>query len=138
MHRVLLTFLLLATVGAQEPPLPDFNTLAAQVKKKLETDEGRQSGYAFQERRIEQRLDGSGRVQRETVKVFEIYPGLPGQERYRRLIEEDGRPVPADKLTVQDRERREAVEAYARRMSAPSEREKSARENDKTRQRYSS
>jgi hypothetical protein len=137
MHRVLATLFVLATLGAQEQPLPDFDTLVAQVKKRLQTDEGRQSGYAFVERRIEQRLDGSGRVQRETVKVFEVYPGLPGQDRYRRLIEQDGKPVPADNLAKQDRERQQEAEAYARRLSTAPEREKAAREVEKDRQRYS-
>src|SRR5580700_4517131 len=101
-------FLLLALFGAlaaQERPLPDYETFAARVRAHLATDEERQSGYSFLERRIEQRLDASGRSKGETVKVFEVYPGLPGQGRYRRLIEEDGKPVAADKLAQQDRSR---------------------------------
>ena len=43
-------------------PLPDFNTFAAEVKKHLATDEERQSGYVFIERRIEQKVDSGGRV----------------------------------------------------------------------------
>jgi hypothetical protein len=35
---------MLAMPAAQERPLPDFATFAAQVKKKLATDEERQSG----------------------------------------------------------------------------------------------
>ena len=53
------------------------------------------------------RLDASGRATEEAVKVFEVYPGLPGEDRYRRLIEEDGKPVPPDKLAQQDRERQQ-------------------------------
>ncbi|HKC56005.1 MAG TPA: hypothetical protein VKC35_07755, partial [Vicinamibacterales bacterium] len=77
----------LAAPAAQERPLPDYDAFAAQVKKHLATDEERQSGYMFVERRTEERLDGSGRSTRESVKVFEVYPGLPGEDRYRRLIE---------------------------------------------------
>src|SRR5688572_31337474 len=43
------------------------------------------------------------RVTSESVKVYEVYPGLPGEDRYRRLIEEDGRPTPPDRLARQDR-----------------------------------
>ncbi len=53
---------LLATATAQERPLPDYDTFAAQVKKHLATDEERQSGYMFIERRLEQKVDGAGRV----------------------------------------------------------------------------
>src|ERR1700681_3473317 len=102
------------TTTAQDRPLPDFSTFAAQVKAHLATDEERQSGYMFIERRTEQKLDGSGRPKDESVKVFEVYPGLPGEDRYRRLIEEDGKPVPQGQLAVHDRERQKKVESYAR------------------------
>ena len=65
---------LLAAPAAQERPLPDFASFEAQVKKKLATDEERQSGYMFTERRTEQKLDGSGKPTSESVKVFEVYP----------------------------------------------------------------
>jgi hypothetical protein len=45
-----------------------------------------------------------GRVKGGSLKVFKV-PGLPGEDRYRRLIEEDGTPVLNDKLARQDRER---------------------------------
>ncbi|MCM3878837.1 MAG: hypothetical protein ND807_01900 [Vicinamibacterales bacterium] len=132
--RSLLTALLLVSVAsAQDRPLPDFDTFSTQVKKHLATDEERQSGYMFTERRIEQKLDGAGRKTSETIKVFEVYPGLPGEERYRRLIEEDGRPVPADKLAKQDRERQQDVESYAKSQSSESRRQKAAREREKAR-----
>src|SRR5204863_9849277 len=100
---VLVAFL--AAPRAQERPLPDFDTFAAQAKMHLATDEERQAGYMFLERRTEQRLDSSGRTQHESVKVYEVYPGLPGEDRYRRLIEEDGKPLPPAKLAQRDRER---------------------------------
>jgi hypothetical protein len=136
--RLLASFLLvLATAAAQERPLPDYDAFAAQVKKHLATDEERQSGYMFVERRLEQKVDGEGRVTSETVKVFEVYPGLPGENRYRRLIEEDGRPVSAEKLAGQDRERQDEVEAFVKEQSSESRRQKAAREHEKARRRYS-
>src|SRR5262249_14522588 len=62
--------------------------------------------------------------------------GLPGEDRYRRLIEENGKPVPSDKLAEQDRDRQKDVESYARKLSSAAEREKAARELEKERQRY--
>jgi len=127
----------LATPAAQERPLPDYDSFADQVKTHLATDEERQSGYMYVERRTEQRVDGSGRTTRESAKVFEVYPGLPGEDRYRRLIEEDGKPVPQGKLADKDRERRKDVESYARKISTPSERQKETQQLDKDRRRFS-
>jgi hypothetical protein len=131
-----LLVLSLATPAAQDRPLPDYETFAAQVKTHLATDEERQSGYMFIERRTEQKLDGSGRSKDESVKVFEVYPGLPGEDRYRRLIEKDGKPVPQDTLARQDRERQKEVESYAKRVSTSAERQKEARQRDKERRQY--
>jgi hypothetical protein len=131
-----LLVLFLATPAAQDRPLPDYETFAAQVKTRLATDEERQSGYMFIERRTEQKLDGSGRPRDESVRVFEVYPGLPGEDRYRRLIEEDSKPVPQAKLALRDRERQKEVEAYARRVSTSAERQRETRQREKERRRY--
>jgi hypothetical protein len=136
MRLASLTLLLYATLAAPDRPLPDYGTFAAQVKQHLATDEERQSGYTFTERRTQQRLDGSGRATDDSVKVFEVYPGLPGQDRYRRLIEEDGKRIPADVLAKQDAARRKDVEAYARTLTAGPEREKAVRSQEKDRKRY--
>jgi uncharacterized protein YqeY len=137
-RALLLSLALVLALPAQERPLPEFETFAAEVKKRLATDDERQSGYVFTERRVEQKVNGEGRVTDESVKVFEVYPGLPGEEdRYRRLIEEDGRPTPAATLARQDAERRKKAEAYARAQVDASKRQKSAREYDKARREYS-
>jgi hypothetical protein len=128
---------LVATASAQERPLPDFDTFAAEVKKHLATDEERQSGYVFNERRVEQKVNAAGRVTGESVKVYEVYPGLPGENRYLRLIEENGRATPPDRLAKQDIERRKKAEEYARKQAVPSERQKDARVQDKARREYS-
>lgn len=136
MRASVLLLLLVSVTFAQDRPLPDFDTFAAQVKKHLATDEERQSGYMFIERRSEQHLDASGRVTSESNKVFEVYPGLPGEDRYRRLIEENGRPVSPGALTKEDRGRQRDIDAYVRSQASESERQKAARENDKLRRRY--
>lgn len=107
----------LAEPVAQDRPLPDYATFAAQVKLHLATDEERQTGYMFIEKRIEQKLDASGQPHGETVKVFEVYPGLPGEDRYLRLIQENGVEVSPETLDKRDRERQKAVQAYARKVS---------------------
>src|SRR5688572_26004030 len=138
MRALFVALLLLAAPVAQERPLPDFDTFAAEVKKHLATtDEERQSGYVFNERRVEQKIDGAGRVTDESVKIYEVYPGLPGEDRYRRLIEEDGRATPSDSLAKMDRERRKQAEEYARKQAVAAERQKESRQQDKARREYS-
>jgi hypothetical protein len=125
---------LAATVSvtfAQDRPLPDYETFAQGVRTHLATDEERQSGYMFLERRTQEKLDGSGHPHDPTVKVFEVYPGLPGEDRYYRLIEEDGHPIAADKLAKEDRSRRQEVEGYSRKVSSESGREKMTRDQEK-------
>jgi hypothetical protein len=138
--RFLVLALLVTAIAAlhaqQERPLPNYDAFAAEVKKHLATDEERQSGYMFIERRIEQKLDSAGRTTSETTKVFEVYPGLPGEERYRRLIEENGRVVVREKLAQRDRDRQKDVESYTKAQASESQRQKAARENDKARRRY--
>src|SRR5688572_2169212 len=137
MRALVVALLLVVSVPAQERPLPDFDTFAAEVKKHLATDEERQSGYVFNERRVEQKVTAAGRVTDESVKVYEVYPGLPGEDRYRRLIEENGRPTPPERLAKQDDERRKKAEDYAQKQAIASERQKDAREQDKARREYS-
>jgi hypothetical protein len=122
--------------AAQERPLPNYDAFAAEVKKHLATDEERQSGYMFIERRIEQKLDSGGRPTSESTKVFEVYPGLPGEERYRRLIEQDGRVLAPGKLAQRDRERQKDVDSYTKAQASELQRQKAARESEKARRRY--
>ena len=101
------------SVGADERPLPDLNVFIPEVKSKLATDESLQSGYVYNERTTTEKVDGSGRTVHTSTKLLEVYPGLPGEAPYRRVIEEDGHPVPAEKLASEDRKRQRAVESYA-------------------------
>lgn len=129
--------LVVAAANAQERPLPDFDTFAAEVKKHLATDDERQSGYVFNERRTEQKVNAAGRVTDQSVKVYEVYPGLPGEDRYLRLIEEDGRATPPERLAKEDAERRHKAEDYAQRQGVASERQKTAQRAEKARKKYS-
>jgi hypothetical protein len=99
---------------AQERPLPDQETFLREVRARLQTDSSLQSSYIYTETRREQKLDGGGRVKEETVKVYESYPGLPGEGRWERLISENGRPRSASDLEKEMRERQRKAEALVR------------------------
>ena len=102
------------TLVAQERPLPDQESFLREVRTRLQTDSTLQSGYIYVETRREQKLDGGGRVDQESVKVYESYPGLPGEGRWERLISENGRPRAASDLEKELRNRQKKAEAMVR------------------------
>jgi len=99
---------------AQERPLPDQESFLRDVRTRLQTDSTLQSGYIYLETRREQKVDGRGRVEQESVKVYESYPGLPGEGRWERLISENGQPRAASDLEKELRKRQKKAEAMAR------------------------
>jgi hypothetical protein len=99
---------------AQERPLPEQESFLREVRTRLQTDSTLQSGYIYVETRREQKLDGGGRVDQESVKVYESYPGLPGEGRWERLISENGRPRAASDLETELRNRQKKAEAMVR------------------------
>jgi hypothetical protein len=122
--------LLAARAQAQDRPLPDPAVFLPEVKTRLQTDQSVQSSYSYVETRRERKLDGRGRATSESIKVFENYPGLPGQPRWERLISENGRAVSDEELAKKDRKRRQEAEEYARRLSAQPEKERARQERE--------
>jgi hypothetical protein len=110
-------------VAAQERPLPEPEAFLREARQHLQTDAALQSSYMYVETRREQKLDGRGRVSSESRTVIESYPGFPGEPRWERVIEEDGKPVPASALAARDRERQRRAADYARRMASEPEKE---------------
>jgi hypothetical protein len=99
---------------AQERPLPDQESFLRETRARLRTDSSLQSSYIYTETRREQKLDGGGRIKEESVKVYESYPGLPGEGRWEQLIAENGRPRPASELEKEMRDRQKKAEALVR------------------------
>ena len=119
-----------STPGAQHRPLPDQESFLVETRKHLQTDSTLQSGYVYMETRRELKLDKGGRTRGESVKVFESYPGLPGEERWERLIAEDGRPAPPDALARQDRERQQKAHEMVQRLARDSSKELARQERE--------
>jgi hypothetical protein len=113
-RTVAVALLSVTALVAQERPLPDQESFLREVRTRLQTDSSLQRSYISVETRREQKLDGRGRVQQESVKVYESYPGLPGEERWERLISENGRPRAASDLEKEMRDRQKKAEALAR------------------------
>jgi hypothetical protein len=117
---------------AQERPLPALEPFLKEVRLRLEADDDRSSAYVFTRTERTHKVDGAGRLLGESVDVSESYPGFgPGEQRWRLLIENDGKPVPASELRKKEEERQKKAEEYARRLQDPAERAKVARERAK-------
>lgn len=115
---VLLSFA--AGVAAQPPsaPLPDEGTFFAEARKRLASNDLIQSRYSFRERETELRLNPFSRTMGTgPVNVYEVYPHPDEELTYRRLIERDGQPVSAEDLAEQDREYRDKLAAWQRRLA---------------------
>lgn len=118
---LVLTGTLAIGAGAQERPLPDLQAFLAQARTRLQTDNERQRSYIYVETQRWMKLDEAGRAKSESVKVVESYPALPGEdERWERVLEENGRRKTEAELARQDAERRRAAEAVAKRLASPS------------------
>jgi hypothetical protein len=128
---VVLGFLIAgSTSGAQNQPLPDQESFLIETRKHLQTDSTLQSSYVYAETRRELKLDKGGRTREESVKVVESYPGFPGEERWERLIAEDGRPVPPEELARQDRERQQKANEMVQRLARNSSKELARQERE--------
>jgi hypothetical protein len=106
---------------AQERPLPNRQAFLAEARARLDRDEERQAGYSYVETRKRFTLDGTGRARSETTRVIESYPGLPGEPRWERVLEEDGRRTSDADLARADAVRRRKVERYARKITTQSD-----------------
>ena len=126
---------LLATPLQPQKPLPDQDAFLQEVRKHLDTDDYRQTGYMYLETRRNQKLDKSGNPTGESVTVLESYPGLPGEGRWERVLSEDGKAVPAQELERRDRERQKHVEEYARKLAKDPAQAKAKEDRERERQR---
>jgi hypothetical protein len=108
---------LAVALEAGQRPLPDPRAFLQETRKRLSTAEEREALYMYVETRRERELDEHGRTRKESVQVFESYPGLPGESRWDRKVVDEGRAVDADELAEQDRERQQHVEEYLRRVA---------------------
>jgi hypothetical protein len=108
--------ILAVPAGRQDRPLPDYATFMAEARKRLEADDVRTSEYVYVETQREQKLDASGTSTKETLDVFESYPALPNESRWRRQTVKDGKAVTPEGLAKVDRERQQKVLEYAKKL----------------------
>jgi hypothetical protein len=106
---VALCLLAVLPARAQDHPLPQLGAFLAQARTHLRTDRSLQSQYTYLERRADIRMSKLGKLGTGLWKVYEVYPGVPPVQTYRRLIEVDGKPLPKAELDQNDRGHQKTV-----------------------------
>ena len=109
MRMAVLVAALVAAAGlphirAQSSLLPDRESFLREARKRLASNELLQSRYSYRERVTDVRLNPFGAIGTGPVEVYEIYPMVPGQLTYRRLVARGGAPVPPAELLLADRQ----------------------------------
>lgn len=84
-------------VKAQSSDYLNIQTLLDDVQKKHQDISSKLYGYTFILRRTDQQLDNRGRVKKETVKVFQVFP-VPHVMPVMVLLSENGRNLSPTRL----------------------------------------
>jgi hypothetical protein len=124
---VALACLVASPHGQANLPLPDPETFFARARERLASNELLQSRYAFKERRTDLKLNPFGRMGSGPLLVSEVYPSVDPEMTYRRVIERDGRTVPAVELTAQDEAYRQRYHDWRENLRRENEDERAAR-----------
>ena len=114
----------------EPPPLPDADAFSSAVRENLARAERTAYLFVFKERRTDVHTNPFGRVGTDGSSLFEVYPSANRRLTYRRLIDRNGVPIPADDLAEQDREYRERVADMQRDLSREDADEQRRREVD--------
>ena len=107
-----------ASARAQQPPLPDADALFQAVRENLIRAERETHMYTYRERRTDIHTNPFGRLGTGGISLFEVYPSPTRRLVYRRLIEKDGKRIPAAQIAEQDREYRARVAEAQTEMAA--------------------
>ena len=108
-----------ASVGpAPNPALPPSHDLLKKMRAAVRLDDDAQQAYTYLERRRDVKVSMFGKVTVGPLRTFEVYPSNKPGRTYKRLIEIDGKPLPAAELARRDEEHRRNVLAEIERDRA--------------------
>jgi hypothetical protein len=111
-----------------EPPADaslDIPALLRDLAKNQDEDDRRVNDYTFTQKITERELDDKGRVKKEKVSVYEVYPFVD-YGWVQKLVSEDGVPLTPERAAKEEKRVAEELEKAER--EAPKNREKRERE----------
>lgn len=114
-------------VGTPEKPVPVSPEFLRKMRGAIRYDDDLQHAYTYTERRRDVKITGLGKVTVGPMRTFEVYPSNKPGRTYKRLIEVEGKPLPADELARRDEEHRRNVIAEMERDKAESPAARNAR-----------
>ena len=129
-RRMWIALVVLTAMSLWGVDQPDVNAI---VRKALSSEIDRQKrleNYTWEQKTIEKTFDQKGKLQNTKIKVFEFLI-LDGSE-YKRLIEEDGKPLNAERTLMEQNKMDKEIER--RRAESPSARQHRLDEHTKRRQ----
>jgi hypothetical protein len=94
---------------APSAPLPPGHELLKKMRAAVRLDDDAQQAYTYLERRRDVKVSMLGKVTVGPLRTFEVYPSNKPGRTYKRLIEIDGKPLPAAELARRDEEHRRNV-----------------------------
>jgi hypothetical protein len=97
------------TASSADAPLPDVNAILDKVKSRIQLDRELQTQYTYLEKRRDVKLSKLGKVMVGPIRTFEVYPSVKPGRTYKRLVEIDGKRLPAADLDRRDAEHRQHV-----------------------------
>jgi hypothetical protein len=118
-------------VIAQAPAgLPDVDSFLRAARENLARAQQVAHHYAYKERRADLHMNPFGRMGMGDTRVTFVRPAANRRLTYRRVIERNGKPVPAADLAQQDAEYQKRVEEVQRRLAREDEQGRQSREQD--------
>lgn len=115
-----------AVMSAAPQPLPDLQPgeLARRIRQAVQLDSQIQKDFTYLEQRRDIKISKLGKVTIGPLRTFQVMPDPTPGQTYKRLIAENGVPLPPDELKRRDAEhQKDIAEAKERlRRETPSER----------------
>jgi hypothetical protein len=99
----------------------DVGALLREVARNQDETENRVAEYSFKQTETDREINSKGELNKQTVKVYEVYP-LPNREPVQKLISENGVPLSPERAAKEDKRVQEEF------LKAEREKEKDARE----------
>jgi hypothetical protein len=106
-----LLFSIASTLPSQPQPPPAPDEFGRRVRMAFQLDPQIQKQFMFLERRRDIKVSRLGKVTLGPLRTFEVYPSDAPGGTYKRLIEVEGKPLPADELARRDAEHAQDLRA---------------------------